>query len=71
MSPGKLPILATHDLSEHHIEGLIEDEDLVYLEDSQLQVRCISNEEISETNKEYSFYAKHFVGKVIKKFNCD
>jgi hypothetical protein len=59
-----------HDPSEHNLEGLIwsqYNEDLVYLEDSQLDGRCIKNEEISETNKEYSFYAKHFMGKVIKK----
>jgi len=60
----KLPILVMHEPSEHNLEGFIDNENLVFTEDSQLDVRCIKDEEISETNKEYSYYAKHYMGKV-------
>lgn len=53
-----------HDPTEHNIEGLIDNEILVTIEDSQLEVRCIRDDEIVETNKEYNYYAKHYMGKV-------
>jgi hypothetical protein len=53
-----------HDPTEHNIEGLIDNEILVTTEDSQLEVRCIQDDEIVETNKEYNYYTKHYMEKV-------
>ena len=55
-----------HEPSEHNIEGLIDNEHFVFTDDNQLASDNIEDEEIIETNKEYSYFQKHYMDKVIK-----
>ena len=62
----QLPILVDDDYSEYNVEGYVQlDPSCLFLnEDGELQTDDIENEEISETNKEYSYYSKHFYNQV-------
>ncbi len=59
-----LPILPETDYAEYNVEGYIQldSNNLELTEKGQLQTDHVENEEILETNKEYSYYAKHFMG---------
>lgn len=60
-----LPILTESDYSEYNIEGYVQLDSYSFNLDGELQLDQIEREEIIETNKEYSYYSKHFAGQVI------
>lgn len=61
-----LPILISSERVDYLVEGYaqLDSNHLLFRNDNQLQYDCIENEEITETNKEYSFYSKHYRGQV-------
>jgi hypothetical protein len=62
-----LPILPDEDYSEFNVEGYVQldSSNLVLNQNGELQTDQIENEEVSETNKEYTYFNKHFYGQVI------
>ena len=65
-----LPILIDTDYTEFNIEGYVQlDSNNLSINNSgELLIDQIENEEIIETNKEYSYYEKHFIGQVKDKY---
>ncbi len=63
-----MPILIDSDYVEFNIEGYVQldSNNLAINNSGELQIDQIESEEIIETNKEYSYYEKHFVGRVKK-----
>ncbi len=62
-----LPILTEEDYLEFNIEGYVQldSSNLVLNQNGELQTDQIENEEVVETNKEYSYFHKHFYGQVV------
>ena len=65
---GELPILVNNERSEYKLEGfvILDKDHIIYTDDNQshLAYETIEAEEITDTNKENSYYIQHFVGKV-------
>ena len=61
-----MPILTDSDYTEFNVEGYVQldSSNLSLTDKGELQSDQIENEEILETNKEYSYYLKHFYGQV-------
>jgi hypothetical protein len=61
-----LPILPDEDYSEFNVEGYVQldSSHLLLKQNGELQTDQIENEEVVETNKEYTYFNKHFFGQV-------